>query len=384
MNRALTGFCVCATAFGAAFVSPAQEENAGSEAKTGEATEGLDPALVTAAAAKPAAKHFHALVRFSLTSGEVLVKLPRETEFKPAVEGKFYPNGSSFRTVGGASEFEFGKDAVLKVTGDAEFSTREDDLAATTRAVMPVRGSFTVSLPRTLPTGLFSMAFTNFTAKDLAGESRYELTPSGDGDEVVVHVITGMLAIEGPHYKVERMSAADRMRIRTTGDALFTSLRGEAGDYKVSLDQGCSTYKDPITGEVKKQDRRLDFSLTPQCAIKIFRKRAQVGGRMAVSVMTFDAAGEMRNRFTFAEGAASVNFGEEVIRIQDISFKTDKQAKGKTPAHGEKPAQGESAGESGSGESSSSGESGSGESSSSSGESSGESSSNSSGFGDSF
>lgn len=384
MNRALTGFCVCATAFGAAFVSPAQEENAGSEAKTGETTEGLDPALVTAAAAKPAAKHFHALVRFSLTSGEVLVKLPRETEFKPAVEGKFYPNGSSFRTVGGASEFEFGKDAVLKVTGDAEFSTREDDLAATTRAVMPVRGSFTVSLPRTLPTGLFSMAFTNFTAKDLAGESRYELTPSGDGDEVVVHVITGMLAIEGPHYKVERMSAADRMRIRTTGDALFTSLRGEAGDYKVSLDQGCSTYKDPITGEVKKQDRRLDFSLTPQCAIKIFRKRAQVGGRMAVSVMTFDAAGEMRNRFTFAEGAASVNFGEEVIRIQDISFKTDKQAKGKTPAHGEKPAQGESAGESGSGESSSSGESGSGESSSSSGESSGESSSNSSGFGDSF
>ena len=379
MNRVLTGFCVCVTAFGAAFVLPAQEENAGGEAKTEEAAEGLDPALVKAAAAKPTAKHFHALVRFSLTSGEVLVKFPREKEFKQAVEGKFYPNGSSFRTVGGVTEFEFGKDAVLKVTGDAEFSTREDDLAATSRAVMPVRGSFTVSLPRTLPTGLFSMAFPNFTAKDLAGESRYELTPSGDGDEAVVHVITGMLALEGPHYKVERMSAADRMRIRTTGDALFTSLRGEAGDYKVSLDQGCSTYKDPITGEVKKQDRRLDFSLTPQCAIKIFRKRAQVGGRMAVSVMTFDPAGEMRNRYTFAEGAASVNFGEEVVRIQDISFKTDKKKDGKKPA-GEKSAEGESSSESGSGESSSS-ESGSGESSSS-GESSGESSSTSNGFGD--
>ena len=384
MNRALTGFCVCATAFGAAFVLPAQEENAGGEAKTEEASEGLDPALVKAAATKPAAKHFHALVRLSLTSGDVMVRFPREKDFKPAVEGKFYPNGSSFRTVGGMTEFEFGKDAVLKVTGDAEFITREDDLAATSRAVMPVRGSFTVSLPRTLPTGLFSMAFPNFTAKDLAGESRYELAPSGDGDEVVVHVITGMLALEGPHYKVERMSAADRVRIRTTGDALFTSLRGEAGDYKVSLDQGCTTYKDPITGEVKKQDRRLDFSLTPQCAIKIFRKRAQVGGRMAVSVMTFDPAGEMRNRFTFAEGAASVNFGEEVVRIQDISFKTDKKADGKKSADGEKTAEGESAGESGSGESSSS-ESGSGESSSSSsGESGGESSSNSSGFGDSF
>jgi len=378
MNRVLTGFCVCATAFGAAFVLPAQEESADGEVKTEAAVEGLDPALVKAAAAKPTAKHFHALVRLALTSGEVLVKFPRGKDFTPAVEGKFYPNGSSFRTVGGVSEFEFGKEAVLKVTGDAEFSTREDDLAAASRAVMPVRGSFTVSLPRTLPTGLFSMAFPNFTAKDLAGESRYELTPSGDGDEVVVHVITGMLALEGPHYKVERMSAADRMRIRTTGDALFTSLRGEAGDYKVSLDQGCTTYKDPITGEVKKQDRRLDFSLTPQCAIKIFRKRAQVGGRMAVSIMTFDSAGEMRNRFTFAEGTASVNFGEEVVRIQDISFKTkaDQKADGKKPADGEKSEEGESA------DGAASGGSGSGESSSS--ESGGEASSNSNGFGDSF
>ena len=49
MNRALTGFCVCATAFGAAFVLPAQEENAGGEAKTEVAVEGLDPALVKAA-----------------------------------------------------------------------------------------------------------------------------------------------------------------------------------------------------------------------------------------------------------------------------------------------------------------------------------------------
>ena len=146
--------------------------------------------------------------------------------------------------------------------------------------------------------------------------------PSGDGDEAVVHVITGMLALDGTHYKVARMSAADRVRIRTTGEALFTSLRGEAGDYKVTLDQGLVTYRDPVTGETKDQLRSLDYSLTPQCAIKIFRKRSQIGGRMAVSVMTFDAAGEMRNRYTFAEGTAKINFGEEIVRVQDISFKS--------------------------------------------------------------
>ena len=148
-------------------------------------------------------------------------------------------------------------------------------------------------------TGLFSVAYPNFTAKDMAGESNHELVPSGDGNEAVVHVITGMLTLEGPHYSVARMSAADRVRIRTTGDALFTSLRGEAGDYKVTLDQGVTTYRDPITGDVSNQVRRLDFSLTPQCAIKIFRKRSQVGGRMAVSVMTFDPAGGRRGEREF-------------------------------------------------------------------------------------
>ena len=77
---------------------------------------------------------------------------------------------------------------------------------------------------------------------------------------------------------------------------------------------------------------------------------------MAVSVMTFDPAGEMRNRFTFAEGVASVNFGEEIVRIQDISFKTksDKKDGGKKKEGGAsagEPADGSGAEGAGSGES---------------------------------
>ena len=333
MNRASTCFCACALAFGVTFVLQAQEEGPDGAGKAETAVEGIDPALVKAASAKPVAKHFHALVRLSKVDGEVFVKLPRKENFAAVVEGKYYPNGSTFRVSGASSsaELEFGKGAVLKVSGDAEFGTREAEYGSQPRTVTLFRGVITVSLPRTLPTGLFSVAYPNFTAKDMAGESRHELVPSGDGDEAVVHVITGMLTLEGSHYAVARMSAADCVRIRTTGDALFTSLRGETGDYKVTLDQGITTYRDPISGAVSNQNRRLDFNLTPQCAVKIFRKRSQVGGRMVVSVMTFDPAGEMRNRFTFAEGIASVNFGEEVVRIQDISFKTksDKKDAGK-------------------------------------------------------
>ena len=320
MSRVLTRICACATAFCVPFALTAQGESADDAASAG----------AVASSAKATARHYHALVKLAYANDNVSVKLPRQTEFKPAKEGKFYPNGSTFRVTSSGAEpvvFEFGPEALVKVSGNAEFGTREVPMGGNTRTVTMVSGQISVSLPRTMPTGLFTVAYPNFTVKDLAGESSHELVPSGDGDEAVVHVITGMLAIEGSHYNVARMSAADRVRIRTTGESLFTSLRGESGDYKVTLDQGVTVYRDPVAGTEKDQARKLDYSLTPQCAIKIFRKRSQIGGRMAVSVMTFDPAGEIRNRYTFAEGTSKVNFGEEIIRVQDISFKTKTDAK---------------------------------------------------------
>ena len=320
MSRVLTRICACATAFCVPFALTAQGEGADDAASAG----------AVASSAKATARHYHALVKLAYANDNVSVKLPRQTEFKPAKEGKFYPNGSTFRVTSSGAEpvvFEFGPEALVKVSGNAEFGTREVPMGGNTRTVTMVSGQISVSLPRTMPTGLFTVAYPNFTVKDLAGESSHELVPSGDGDEAVVHVITGMLAIEGSHYNVARMSAADRVRIRTTGESLFTSLRGESGDYKVTLDQGVTVYRDPVAGTEKEQARKLDYSLTPQCAIKIFRKRSQIGGRMAVSVMTFDPTGEIRNRYTFAEGTSKVNFGEEIIRVQDISFKTKTDAK---------------------------------------------------------
>lgn len=327
MNRILTRLCACATVLCASFALTAQEEGAGDGAENGQ--------VPVNATKKSAAKHFHMLVKLAFANDNVSVKLPRKQDFAPAVEGKFYPNGSVFRVTKSGAEpavFEFGPEVFVKVAGDAEFGTVEIPMDEKSRTVMLMKGAVSVSLPRTMPTGLFSVAYPNFTAKDLAGESNHELDATGDGDEALVHVVTGMLSLDGAHYKVARMGAADRIRIRTTNGALFTSLRGEAGDCKVTLDKGVTVYRDPVSGETKEQVRTFDYSLTPQCAIKIFRKRSRVGGRMAVSVMTFDPAGEIRNRYTFAEGTAKVNFGEEIVRVQDISFKSKSDEKKATAA----------------------------------------------------
>lgn len=348
MNRVLTCFCACAVlCMPLALV--AQEDGAAEGSTAGTAAEDIDKSLARIASTKSAVKRFHALVKLAYSCENVFVKLPRQSEFKLAVEGNYYPNGSVFRISDAAEPavFEFGPETLVKVDGDAEFGTREIAIGEKTRVVTMMKGLISVSIPRTMPTGHFTVAYPNFVAKDLAGESNHELIHTGDGDEAVVHVITGMLALEGAHFRVARMSAADRVRVRTTGEALFTSLRGEAGDYKVTLDKGIAAYRDPLSGEMKEQVRSLEYSLTPQCAIKIFRKRSQVGGRMVVSVMTFDASGEIRNRYTFAEGTSKVNFGEEIVRARSVSLKSKSEETGKSekkagsPAESEAPAEGD-------------------------------------------
>ncbi len=298
-----------------AALSPAyaEDEEEKKPAAEGEAAEGL-PDL----AAKPE-KFFFPLVRCRLIDGcNVMVKKSSAAAWTEALEGRFYPMGSAFRVeaLEGAqvkAEFAFGEKAVLKATNAVEFATEAIEIGAPSRTVLLQKGRIMFDLPRSLPDGLFSVKAPFFACMNLAGESIFDYAPVGDGDEAVVRCVTGSMALQGQHYKIARMGAANQVRIRTTGDSLFTSLRGESGDYVVTLDQGLVQDKNFETGEVKDVPKTLDFSLSPQCAIKIFRKKAAVAGRMIVATMTFNPAGDILNRCAFAEGRSNVNTGELVV-----------------------------------------------------------------------
>ena len=298
-----------------AALSPAyaEDEEEKKPAAEGEAVEGL-PDL----AAKPE-KFFFPLVRCRLIEGcSVKVMKSPTADWTEAEEGRFYPLGSAFRVEAqeGAqvkAEFAFGEKAVLKATNAVEFATEEIEIGAPSRTVLLQKGRLFFDLPRSLPDGMFAVKAPFFACANLAGESVFDYASAGDGDEVVVRCVTGSMALQGQHYKIARMGAANQVRIRTTGDSLFTSLRGESGDYVVTLDQGLVQDKNFETGEVKDVPKTLDFSLSPQCAIKIFRKKAAVAGRMIVATMTFNPAGDILNRCAFAEGRSNVNSGELVV-----------------------------------------------------------------------
>ena len=291
----------------------AEDEEGAKPAAEGETAEGL-PTL----AAKPE-KFFFQLVRCRLIDGcDVKVLKPQASDWSLAEEGRYYPLGSTFRVEPAAdaaakAEFAFGDKVVLKATNAVEFAVEEAEAGTSSRAVLLKGGRFSLDLPRSLPDGLFSVKAPFFACQNLAGESLFDYVPTGDGDEAVVRCVTGSMAVEGSHYKIARMRAANQVRIRTTKDNLFTSLRGESGDYAVTLDQGIVQDKNFETGEVQNVPKTLDFSLSPQCAIKIFRRKAATAGRMIVSTMTFNPAGDILNRCAFAENRANVNSGELVV-----------------------------------------------------------------------
>ena len=264
-------------------------------------------------------KVFSSLFKCRLVDGIVEVRKLGEEAWSPAVEGRYYPLGSSIRTrpepgVPLRAEISFGPDCILWVTNAAEFATRPIEIGDNTRTVELKSGKINLNLPRVLKEGLFFVAAPYFTCSNLAGESWFDYTTTGDGDEAVVHCKTGVMTLTGRHYKIERMGAAYQVRIRSSADDLFSWIRGESGANKILLEQGMVAEKNFETGETKDVPKTLDFPLAPKNAVKIFRRRSPVGGNMIVSMMTFDAAGVIQNRCAFAEGRSNVNSGELVAK----------------------------------------------------------------------
>ena len=331
MNRKISVQTVFAatTITACAVFAPVHAQDA-EESAAAPAAAPAEEGVQAAAPAEP--KPFTSLVRCERARGVVQVLRPGASEWTAAEEGRYYPLGTSIRTVPeqGASTsatFAFGPMSLITLADAAEVGTRPIKVGEPTRTVELKSGRVLVNVPRTLKEGLFFVSAPFFTCSNLAGESLFDYQRLADGDEAVVRCVTGTMTLEGRHYRIARMAAANQVRIRSTGDDLYSWLRGESGDSKVELDQGMVIEKNFETDEDKEVKRTLEFTLSPRCAVKIFRRRSPVGGNMLVSTMTIDATGEIKNRCAFAEGRANVNSGELVIAPTAVADLEKEKAK---------------------------------------------------------
>ena len=250
--------------------------------------------------------------------GTLEVRYPGAEDWVKAEEGKFYPLGSVYRTgEGSTATVRFGREVAVKLSPDSSFATRMQPLTApketATRAISLQGGTIDFESPRNMKSGLFTISAPGFSVNDPAGESRYVYDVGVDGDVATVRCVTGMLKIEGRHFRIKEMHAANEVKIRTSSDQLVTALYGLSGDYMVELDQGSVWEKKFDEGGTEKKEsvtKTLDWKLSPKTAVRIHRALPAIGSRMSVSVMTFGADGKLKNRRAFAEQLADVNSGE--------------------------------------------------------------------------
>ena len=291
------------------FVLFAEDETEAQEESSAEAV----PAAQTNSASS--VKAFTTLPLSRRVEGSVSVRKPNG-DWEAVEEGRFYPLGSYFRAEkGGSLVLAFGSGSAVTISSGAEFGTRAQPIGESCRTLVLVRGTLALRLPDNLPEGAFFVTAPGFTIKNPAGESTVTYENKGDGDVATILCRTGSLGIEGRHFDIPVMRAADEIRIRTSKDLLFTSLYGTSGDYVVNLDQGMCTHEEfGEDGSLKSvvEKGTLAWHLSPRTQAIINRSVPALGERMSVHTMTFDAAGGLKNERAFSEGRAEVNSGELV------------------------------------------------------------------------
>ena len=283
------------------------------------------------------AKFFSTLPVCSVATGEVEVHRPGAAWEKLEV-GRRYPLGSEYRTHTGASmTLSFGPTTLINVGEKSHFVTRTQKFGEDIRSIVLKGGSVKVVLPRNLPAGAFSIAASGFTVKDLAGESHFTYTVLGDGDNALLRCLTGTFVVEGRNFSVPRMGPTQEFRIRTSHDVLNTILYGVRGDPVIKVDRGIVTRTEiDEDGKVKNVYEKsiLDWRLSPQTRVQLNRAVPAIGSKLAVSVMTFDADGVLKNDFAYTEDNAAVNSGELVPVSKEESDKLAKRAAEATGAAG--------------------------------------------------
>lgn len=259
---------------------------------------------------------YHTLPVCLELDGKAEVLRPGATEWQDIEEGRHYALGTLYRTVPTVTEpkpklrVQFGPEVEVSMRGEASFGTRAQPLGGTSRTIMLGSGTITVKLPSNLATNSFVVTAPGFTSVNQLGKAKYTYRKTGDGDEAKIRCVTGRVCLEGRHFSVPEMKAANEVRIRTSQDLLFTALYGSRGDYVVRLDQGRIVKKDFETGKDVQEEKTLDWRLSPETAVRIHRAMPALGERMAVTTMTFDATGELKNRCAFTEHMIEVNSGE--------------------------------------------------------------------------
>ena len=305
----------------AAFCAAAVPCFAQEDESAGAAAEQSGPSLP---GLRPAREFYIGSIRCTMASGTVLVRKPGEKEWVAVEAGRHYRLGSSFRCETkeknprvSSAEFALGEEPRIVISNNTEFATAPATIDDPKRMISLVEGRLCARFPPISTNDTFKLATGGFSCKNITGEAWFDTKRQPDGERTTVRVASGTLTLDGLHFSVPEMKASNQFTIRTLEDGPFTSIRGEGGIFKIRISQGVERLLDTSTGEMKDEPRFLDFEMSPRAVVKIHRNRIPETERFIVCTMTFDAAGNLKNRCAFADEKWNINTGEMVVQDKD-------------------------------------------------------------------
>ena len=136
---------ICGAAAVAVVCASAQEEDSMTDESSEEPAEEVVAGAKTKQAAQPE-KFYFALPMCRLLDGQAEVIKPGASAWQPIEEGRFYPLGCSYRTIGAATRLtiQFGAASEVNIEGEASFGTVAQPLGVKTRTIILKSGTITL------------------------------------------------------------------------------------------------------------------------------------------------------------------------------------------------------------------------------------------------
>ena len=223
-------------------------------------------------------KMFQPLVQVMNIRGICEVHNPDVGQYKPAMRNKAYPMGSTFRTgIDGRCALVFSMKDTLRMSPNSEVVVEADKANSDVRIVKLIRGQIRTNIRDNPREGAFNVFTEDTFCKSLSGRGTYTMTRTPTLTILKVSTVTGSAVVEGPHYTVPALRAANAIEIQTSPNRALSRIADISGDYNIVLPNG--------------SDKPVTYTMSPKDIVKIWRETAKIGGRMIVSVLVLKPNG---------------------------------------------------------------------------------------------
>lgn len=248
---------------------------------------------------------FDPLFQIGRITGTCLVQRPGIQDFEVGVEGRAYPYGSLLQTQDASEVVVYlssSRQIRLGALSTAKVVDASGDAAGMAKEVVLEAGILGLYLP--MEEAEIPLAVQTPVARfdNFKGRSELRLFREAESHRLIVATAIGEARLRGPQFAVEKLKRSSGLEIITAYDESYTGLTGKSGEYEVALERGKGAPE--ATG------------FRPGARIKIWRRRAALSGKLAVSVMIAGAEGAVQTSFAYLQGEDTVS---EAVKPPDAT-----------------------------------------------------------------